>query len=53
MYFRRRNKCSDATDGQIQRLRKLEQESANVRQLVSELCLHKLALRDIMASRGL
>jgi hypothetical protein len=52
-YLRWRKEYSDAGDGQAQRLRKLEQENANLRRLVSELCLHKLALRNIIASGGL
>jgi uncharacterized protein YdcH (DUF465 family) len=40
-------------DGQEQRLSELKQENANLRRLVSELCLQKLALRDIIASEGL
>jgi len=52
-YLRLRNERSDAADDQAQRLRELEQENANLKRLVSELCLHKLALRDIIASGGL
>ena len=52
-YLRWRKEHSDAGDSQAQRLRELEQENANLRRLVSELCLHKLALRDIIASGGL
>jgi hypothetical protein len=52
-YFRWRKRYCGAGDGQSQRLRELEQENANLRRLVSELSLHKLALRDIIASGGL
>jgi putative transposase len=53
MYLRWRSEFSDAGDGQTQRIRELEQENANLRRLVAELCLQKLALRDIIASGGL
>jgi len=53
MYLKWRKERSDAEDGPAQRLRELEQENANLKRLVSELCLHKLALRDIIASGGL
>ena len=52
-YLRWCKKYSHAEDGQAQRLRELELENANLRRLVSELCLHKLALRDIIASGGI
>jgi hypothetical protein len=52
-YLRWRKEYGDTGDGQARRLRELEQENANLRRLVSELCLHKLALRDIIASGGL
>ena len=52
MYLRWRKEYSDARDGQARRLRELEQENANLKRLVSELCLHKLALRDIIARGG-
>jgi len=53
MYLRLRNERSNTEDGQARRVRELEQENANLKRLVSELCLHKLALRDIIASKGL
>ena len=53
MYLRLRNERSNTEDGQARRVRELEQENANLKRLVSELCLHKLALRDIIASQGL
>lgn len=53
MYSRWRIERSEPEDGQAQRLRKLEQENTNLRRLVSELCLHKQTLRDIIASGGL
>jgi putative transposase len=52
MYRRWRIEHSEPEDGKAQRLRKLEQENANLRRLVSELCLHKQTLRDIIASGG-
>jgi hypothetical protein len=52
-YLRWRKESSDAGDGQAHRLRELEQENANLRRLVAELCLHKLVLRDIISSGGL
>jgi putative transposase len=53
MYLRWRSEFGGAANGQTQRLRELEQENANLKRLVSELCLQKLALRDIIASGGL
>ncbi len=53
MYSRWRNEFSQARDGQAKRIRELERENANLKRLVSELCLHKQALRDIIASGGL
>ncbi len=53
MYRRWRIERGEPGDGQAKRLRELEQENANLRRLVSELCLHKQALRDIIASGGL
>lgn len=39
---------------QAHRLKQLEQENANLKRLVSELCLQKLALRDLLiSSKGL
>ena len=53
MYLRWRKKYRGVGDGQEQRLSELKQENANLRRLVSESCLQKLALRDIIASEGL
>ena len=53
MYWKWRKEYGDAGGDQAKRLRELEQENANLKRLVSELCLHKLALRDIIASGGL
>jgi hypothetical protein len=53
LYLRWSKKYSGAGDSQEPRLRELELENANLRRLVSELCLQKLALRDIIASGGL
>ena len=52
-YLRLRMEFCDAGDNQTQRLMVLERENANLRRLVAELCLQKLALRDIIASGGL
>ncbi len=53
MYLRWRIERGEPGDGQAKRLRELEQENANLKRLVSELCLQKQALRDIIASGGL
>lgn len=53
MYFRWRRDSTDARDDPAERLKKLEQENANLKRLVSDLCLQKLVLRDIIASGGL
>jgi transposase-like protein len=53
MFWKWRKEYGDAGGDQARRLRELELENANLKRLVSELCLHKLALRDIIASKGL
>jgi hypothetical protein len=53
MYLRWRREYSGGGEAQAKRIRELEQENVNLKRLVSELCLQKLALRDIIASGGL
>ncbi len=53
MYLRWRREYGNAGNGHAHRLSELEQENANLKRLVSELCLQKQALRDIIASGGL
>ena len=53
MYFRWRKEYRNAGNGHAHRLSELEQENANLKRLVSELCLQKLVLRDIITSGGL
>ncbi|MGA9134097.1 MAG: transposase [Candidatus Sulfotelmatobacter sp.] len=53
MYLRWRKEYRNAGNGHAHRLSELEQENANLKRLVSELCLQKQALRDIISSGGL
>ncbi len=53
MYLRWRKEYRNAGNGHAHRLSELEQENANLKRLVSELCLQKLVLRDIITSGGL
>jgi hypothetical protein len=52
-YYSWRKRYGGLQADQARRLRELEQENANLKRLVSELSLHKLALRDIIARGGL
>jgi transposase-like protein len=52
MYLSWRKEFGVTVDKQAQRIRKLERENAQLRRLVSDLCLQKLALRDMIASGG-
>jgi putative transposase len=49
-YYRWRRVYGGLEENQARRLRQLEQENANLKRLVSELCLQKLVLRDLIAS---
>jgi hypothetical protein len=53
MYARWSKEYGGVEDDRALQIRELEQENANLKRLVSELCLQKLALRDIIASGGL
>ncbi len=49
-YYRWRRVFGGLEENPARRLKQLEQENANLKRLVSELCLQKLVLRDLIAS---
>lgn len=53
MYWTWRREICGVQDVLRLRLKKLKQENASLKRLVSELCLQRQTLRDIIASRGL
>ena len=52
-YHQWKRKYGGLEEHQAQRLKQLEQENANLKRLVSELCLQKQALKDLIVSGGI
>jgi putative transposase len=52
-YHQWRSKYGGLEEHQAKRLKQLEQENANLKRLVSELCLQKQALKDLIVSGGI
>jgi putative transposase len=52
-YHPGKRKAGGLEEHQAQRLKQLEQENANLKRLVSELCLQKQALKDLIVSGGI
>jgi hypothetical protein len=52
-YYSLRKRYGGLQADLARRIKELDQENANLKRLVSELCLQKLALRDIIARGGL
>jgi hypothetical protein len=52
-YHQWKRKYGGLEEHQATRLKQLEQENANLKRIVSELCLQKQALKDLIVSGGI